>query len=99
MILPEERTNHAQQTSLHAACDGNYANIVVDLLAAGLGLKGAVGKGCGGSQEATFIALRHVWRIPKIESRRQSTCVVGRKLLDSVGGGLQDRSQRTRSRR
>ena len=31
----EERTNYAQQTSLHAACDGNHANIVVDLLAAG----------------------------------------------------------------
>ncbi|CAE7747469.1 ANKRD44 [Symbiodinium sp. CCMP2592] len=30
-----ERTNYAQQTSLHAACDGNHANIVVDLLAAG----------------------------------------------------------------
>jgi len=30
-----ERTNYSQQTSLHAACDGNFANIVVDLLAAG----------------------------------------------------------------
>ena len=32
----EDRGNYAQQTSLHAACEGNFANIVVDLLAAGL---------------------------------------------------------------
>ena len=32
----EDIGNYAQQTSLHAACEGNFANIVVDLLAAGL---------------------------------------------------------------
>ena len=32
----EDKGNYAQQTSLHAACEGNFANIVVDLLAAGL---------------------------------------------------------------
>lgn len=33
--LPKDRGNAAQQTSLHTACEGNYANIVVELLAAG----------------------------------------------------------------
>ncbi|CAJ1447560.1 unnamed protein product [Effrenium voratum] len=30
-----ERGNYAKQTSLHVACEGNFANLVVDLLAAG----------------------------------------------------------------
>ena len=33
--LTKDRGNAARQTSLHTACEGNYANIVVELLAAG----------------------------------------------------------------
>ena len=36
LVSAEDRGNYAQQTSLHAACEGNFAKIVVDLLAAGL---------------------------------------------------------------
>ena len=40
--LAEDRGNYAQQTSLHTACEGNYANIAVDLLAAGEWSRGHV---------------------------------------------------------